>query len=254
MYIYHNKMIKSFLALTFSGIVLIIISTANAQCPVDHIALTPAPLEESWAVDWWLPRHEEKLREAGRDTASLLFLGDSITQGWESSGNKIWTKNYSALGAYNLGFSGDRTENVLWRIENGEMQDLNPKLTILMIGTNNTGHRQDSPQCVAKGIQLIVDKTTHQLPETKLLILAIFPRGETPDDPLRQLNNEINEEIRKLADNQRIFFEDINQTFLDEKGILSEKIMPDFLHPNEVGYSLWAEAMSPIMLKLLESN
>lgn len=245
---------KTFLAYSYLGICLIIFSTANAQCPEDHVALTPAPLEESWAVDWWLPRHEEKLREDGRENADLLFIGDSITQGWESSGSKIWTENYSALGAYNLGFSGDRTENILWRIENGELQDLNPKLTILMIGTNNTGHRQDSPQCVAKGIQLIVDKTTHQLPETKLLILAIFPRGETPDDSLRQLNNEINEEIRKLADNQKIFFEDINHVFLNEKGILSEKIMPDFLHPNELGYSLWDEAMFPIMLKLLESN
>jgi len=225
--------------------------TAEANCPEEHAALNPAPLEESWAIDWWLPRHQKKLQEAGRDTASLLFLGDSITQGWEDSGSKIWNEKYSPLGAFNLGFSGDRTENVLWRIENGELRGLHPDLTILMIGTNNTGHRQDSPQCVKKGVELIVDEITSRLPEAKILILAIFPRGESPDDTLRQINHQINGRIAELEDNNRIFFENINHVFLDDAGILHEEIMPDFLHPNERGYSLWAEAMEPVLQKLL---
>lgn len=216
------------------------------------MALTPAPLEKSWAIDWWKTRHQEKLKEDGRESAGLLFIGDSITHGWESAGIKIWNEKYSYISAMNLGFSGDRTENVLWRIESGELDGLRPELTILMIGTNNTGHRQDPPQCTAKGVELIAKKITRQLPETKLLILAIFPRRETPDNSLRKLNNEINEKLKELTDNRRIFFEDINQVFLEENGVLSEEIMPDFLHPNEMGYSLWAEAMSPVLQKLLD--
>lgn len=225
---------------------------AAQTCPDDALALTPATLQEEWAVEWWEPRHQEKLKEEGREGAKLLFIGNSITHGWENTGKEIWDEYYKAHGAFNLGFSGDRTENVLWRLQHGEVNGIDPELAILMIGTNNTGHRQDSPDCTAKGIEMILDELEKRLPDTEVLLLAIFPREASPDGELRRLNYRINEKIEGLADGERVHFLNINDTFLDENGVLSEEIMPDLLHPNEHGYQLWAEAMEPTLNELLE--
>lgn len=217
-------------------------------------ALKPAPLEEEWAIEWWIPRHEEKLEEEGRETADILFLGDSITHGWETTGSDVAEEYFSDYSIYNIGFSGDRTENVLWRFDHGEIDGINPDLTVLMIGTNNTGHRQDSPECTASGIETILEELKEQLPETKILLLAIFPRGEFPDNELRQLNTRINERIEAFADDERVYFLDINHVFLDDEDNLPEEIMPDQLHPNEHGYKLWAEEMAPVIDQMLSNN
>lgn len=214
-------------------------------------ALTPEVRNEDTAQSWWMSRHQEKLEEDGRETAELLFLGDSITQGWERAGSSVWDEHYAHRGAFNLGYSGDRTEHVLWRLQNGEVDDIRPELVILMIGTNNTGHRQDPPECTTRGIEMIVDELKDRLPETRILLLAIFPRGETPEDPLRQLNEEINERISSLADNNHVYFQNINDAFLDEDGHMPEEVMPDMLHPNEHGYSLWAKAMESTLGRLV---
>ena len=225
----------------------------NVKCPDNAAALTPAPLEEEWAVEWWMPRHEEKLNEEGRESSELLFLGDSITHGWESTGENVFEQYFSGYKVHNLGFSGDRTENVLWRIQNGALNNLNPKVAVLMIGTNNTGHRQDSAECTAKGIELILDEFKERLPETRVLLLAIFPRGEAPDEDLRQLNKQINQRIEKFSDREKVTFLDINHVFLSEEGFLSEEIMPDMLHPNEHGYQIWAESIDSYLKKLFEN-
>lgn len=222
------------------------------SCPEDAAALTPAPLEEVWAIEWWMPRHEEKLTEKGRKTADVLFLGDSITHGWETTGETVADEQFSGFSIYNLGYSGDRTENVLWRFKHGEIDGINPELAVVMIGTNNTGHRQDSPECTARGIEMILDELGEKLPDTEVLLLAIFPRGDTPDDELRQINSEINQQIEKLADGERIHFMNINSVFLDDEENLTEDIMPDKLHPNEYGYKLWAESMLPAIREHLD--
>lgn len=245
---------KSFALFSFIILIPVLGNASMIVCPDTAAALTPATLQESWAVEWWMPRHEEKLTEDGREDAKLLFIGDSITHGWETTGNDIWTKYYVDYGAYNIGFSGDRTENVLWRLEHGEVDGINPKLAILMIGTNNTGHRQDSPECTSRGIEMILDELKQRLPDTRILLLAIFPREATPEGELRQLNNRINERISTLADDEQVFFLNINHAFLDDEGILSEEIMPDLLHPNEYGYELWAEEMDPAIQKFLNNN
>jgi beta-glucosidase len=239
----------------FLFIILIGISTqATAQtCPTDALALTPATLQEEWAVEWWMPRHEAKLEEAGREDAKLLFIGNSITHGWEDAGKEVWDEYYAPYGGYNIGFSGDRTENVLWRFQHGELDGIDPELAILMIGTNNTGHRQDPPECTARGIEMILDELKNRLPDTEILLLAIFPREASPDGELRQLNNTINEKIAQFADGKRVYFLNINDAFLDDNGVLSEEIMPDLLHPNEYGYQLWAEEMQPKIDELLDN-
>lgn len=231
---------------------LLITPLSRAQtCPNDALALQPAPLEESWAIEWWMPRHDAKRSEEGRESARLLLLGDSITHGWESSGKSVWDQYFGDISSFNLGFSGDRTENVLWRIENGALEGISPDLTVLMIGTNNTGHRQDSSECTARGIEMIVDQLLNEFPESQILLLAIFPRGHEPDHELRQLNNEINEQIANFSTKPRVHFLDINHIFLTQEGVLTEEIMPDMLHPNEIGYQLWAKEIKPVIIDLL---
>jgi beta-glucosidase len=120
---------------------------------------------------------------------------------------------------------------------------------VMMIGTNNTGHRQDPAEQTSAGIEAIVKELKKKMPEAKILLLAIFPRGATADDPLRQLNRQINERIAKLADETQVYFQDIGSVFLDAQGNLSKELMPDLLHPNEKGYQLWAEALEPTLAK-----
>ena len=226
---------------------------ATASCP-DYrtVSVTPDMLNESWAIDWWLPRHSQKLEEVKRTPdAQVIFIGDSITQGWEKEGAPVFERNYKQYKAVPLGFGGDRTENVLWRLQHGEVDGLAPKVAVLMFGTNNTGHRQEAPEMVAAGIKSNIDELRKRLPNTKILLLAIFPRDAKPDGFLRGINDKINLLLPALADQQHVFFLDINKAFLDADGNLSKEIMPDFLHPNEKGYEIWAKAMETPLLKLL---
>ncbi|MCA9263856.1 MAG: GDSL family lipase [Planctomycetales bacterium] len=202
--------------------------------------------------DWWMPRHEQKLADLKKQgQVDLLMIGDSITHGWESGGKEVWNKYYADRHPFNIGFSGDRTEQVLWRLEHGEVDGIAPKLAVIMIGTNNTGHRQDPAAETAEGIKEIVQQLRQRLPETKILLLAIFPRGATTEDKLRKINDEINGIICHYADDEHVFYLNINDTFLDDDGTLPKSVMPDLLHPNPQGYALWAEAMEPTIAKLL---
>jgi len=199
-----------------------------------------------------MPRHQEKLKEIGElKTIDLLMIGDSITHAWEGGGKKVWDKFYAKRNAFNIGFSGDRTEQVLWRFDHGELDGITPKAAVVMIGTNNTGHRKDDPDETAAGIKAIVDKLGEKLPETKVLLLAVFPRGKSANDELRLINDAINQRISKFADDKRVFYLDISDKFLEDDGTLPESIMPDLLHPNQKGYEIWAKAMEPTLAKLL---
>ncbi len=225
--------------------------TPNASCPdYKTVSVTPSMLNEAWSIDWWLPRHEQKLEYIKEHKVDLVFIGDSITHGWETGGFNIWNKYYGNRHSLDLGFSGDRTENVLWRLQHGEVAGINPKVVVLLIGTNNTGHRYENPETTAIGIKCNIDELQQRLPNTKILLLAIFPRDEKPDGVMRQINNKVNVIISAYADNKKIFFLDINSKFLGENGVLSKDIMPDFLHPNEKGYEILAKAMEPMLVKL----
>lgn len=248
-----HRILKIFVAVVLLGWTPVGAVPVIETCPENAPALTPAPLEEEWAIEWWMPRHEEKLTEDDRETADVLFVGDSITHGWETTGKAVAEDYFSGFSIYNIGYSGDRTENVLWRFEHGEIDGISPEVAVLMIGTNNTGHRQDPPECTAKGIETILDKMENKLPDTHVLLLAIFPRSESPDDELRELNEEINNRIRGFGSREYVTFVNINDVFLTEECVLTEEIMPDELHPNEYGYKLWAEEMLPMIRELTEN-
>lgn len=227
-------------------------TVATAQQPA---TTTPALSPEPQASEWWMPRHEQKLREKeAMERVDLVWIGDSITHGWEGDGKQLWNEHFAPLHALNLGFSADRTEHVLWRLQHGAIDSISPQVAVVMIGTNNTGHRQDPAEETAAGVKAIIDELQARTPETKVLLLAIFPRGETADDPLRQLNAQINEILATYADGQRVFFQDINDVFLEEDGRLPKSIMPDLLHPNAEGYRRWAEAIQPTLTRLIMTD
>ena len=219
--------------------------------PHTILALQAQPNTETWAKDWWLPRHRQKLAEIARNknNIDLVFLGDSITHAWEGPGKYPWQQYYASRNALNLGFSGDRTEHVLWRLQNGQFESMQPKVVVLMIGTNNTGHRQDKPEHTAQGIKAIIDLIHSKSPTTKILLLAIFPRGETKHDPLRQINEATNTIIRQFANNKTIFWQNINHVFLTENNMLTREVADDFLHPNASEYPKWAGAIEPFILQ-----
>ncbi len=203
---------------------------------------------------WWKKRFDEKIALVKQGGWELVFLGDSITHGWEGGGKDVWAQNFGSYKALNLGYGGDRTEHVLWRLDNGELDGYQPKLLVLMIGTNNTGHRplvQETPEDTAAGIKAILDKIGQKSPDTKVLLLAIFPRGAKPDDGLRVRNDKVNALISGYADGKRVVFLNFNKELLEPDGTLSKEMMPDFLHPQAKGYAIWAKAILPFVKETL---
>lgn len=218
------------------------------------LAIMPEVQTAEWAVRWWMPRHESKLAERKlMKQVDLLMVGDSITHGWESKGKETWDKYYAHRNALNIGFSGDRTEHVIWRFQNGAVDDISPKLAVIMIGTNNTGHRKESPEHTAAGIKRVIEELQLRCPKTKILLLGIFPRDENADGELRKINDAINDIIENFADKKQVWYLDLGDQFL-ENGVLPKSIMPDLLHPNAKGYEIWAEAMESLVKELLDEQ
>ncbi len=209
-----------------------------------HDAVTPVPRDGNW-----MKRHESFNERVKKGNVDLLLIGDSITQGWEGAGKAAWEKHYTPRNAVNLGIGGDRTQHVLWRLDNGNVEGISPKAAVLMIGTNNSG--TNSSVQIAEGVEAIVKKLRTKLPKTKILVLGIFPRGATIDDARRKVNAGANLSIRKLADGERVHYLDIGDKFLNNDGTLSKEVMPDLLHLNEKSYTTWAEAIEPKVKELM---
>jgi len=195
--------------------------------------------------EWWLARHQQKLAELKviKEPIELLFLGDSITHEWEAEGEQYWQQYFAHRKAFNLGFAGDRTEHLLWRLQNGEIHNLSPKWIVLLIGTNNAGHRLDAPEDIAAGVQTILDELHHRLPTSKVLLMAIFPRSRTTKKPMRQRVDDTNTLIKAFSDGKQVHWLNINKQFLTEDGVLLESVMPDLLHLNSAQYDIWAKAV-----------
>lgn len=210
----------------------------------DHDAIKPVPREGGWVA-----RHESFNKRVAEGNVDLLLIGDSITQGWEGAGKDVWAKYYTPRHAVNLGIGGDRTQHVLWRLDNGNIKGIHPKAAVLMIGTNNSGN--NTPEQIAEGITAIVQKLRKDLPETKILLLAIFPRGADKSDSRRQVNEATNAIVSKLDDGKMVYYLDIGPAFLADDGTLSKEIMPDLLHLSPKGYQIWAEAIEPKLAVLM---
>lgn len=209
------------------------------------LATFPAPRDE------WFVRVGANIGK-GRDESEkirLIFDGDSITDGWHHAGRQIWAERYAKYGAIDFGISGDRTEHVLWRLSQGQAKGAKPMLIALMIGTNNIG--RDSAEDTAAGVKAVVEEYRKICPGATILLQAIFPRGELPDNPARAKIADINRLIAKLDDGKTIVFVDFGDRFLNPDGSMSKEVMPDFLHPSQKGYHIWAEAIQPFIDKYL---
>jgi beta-glucosidase len=180
----------------------------------------------------------------------LVFIGDSITDRWRKpAGKAVWAKNYVKYNALNLGIGGDRTEHILWRVEHGELDGISPKALVIMIGTNN--YTLPARQ-IAAGIRADVALIHEKLPNTKILLLAIFPRSAEPTNPVRAKLKAANEDISKLDGMDNVTFLDIGSKFLDPDGTLPKSIMVDGLHPSEKGFEIWADAINPTLERLMK--
>jgi lysophospholipase L1-like esterase len=196
----------------------------------------------------FIARHESFLKIAKEGKTDLLFLGDSITAGWGGQKN-TWEKAFGAWRPSNFGIGGDRTQHVLWRITNGELDGIQPKAVVLMIGTNNSN--SDPADDIARGITRIVETIRAKLPSTKVLLLAVFPRGEKPN-PQREKLKQVNDTIAKLDDGKNVHYLDIGSKFLQPDGTLTKDIMPDYLHLSAKGYQIWADAITPKLAELMK--
>lgn len=233
------------------------VGKGNIACPdLRTQSVTPVPQSTVRALGWWLDMHESKLQEvrdakaAGRNP-QLVWIGDSITQRWGTVGRKVWDEAFARHNALNLGFGGDRTENVLWRLQHGEVDGIAPKVAVLLIGTNNTGGRLEDPRMTAAGVRRVVQELRERLPATRILLLAIFPRDEQATAFRRQLNDRANGLISGIADGEQVVFLNINDALMSADGSVTRDVMPDLLHLSERGYRLWADAMQPTLSRLM---
>lgn len=193
---------------------------------------------------WWQKRHQERVQQVrAMKQPDLVLLGDSITQGWEGAGKEALAKHFGTEKILNLGFSGDRTQHVLWRLYNGEWDGLQPKVVSLLIGTNNTGHVKQDPAETAQGIATIVEFIRNRSPQTKIILHNVFPRSASKDDEMRRINDDINRLCQPLIDDKNVFLLDMAPAFLQPDGTLTKEIMPDLLHLNPTSYALWAESL-----------
>ncbi len=199
---------------------------------------------------WQLRRHAELNALARRGDIDLVFLGDSITQLWTEAGREVWNKYYGRRKAANFGMSGDRTQHVLWRIEQGNFDGIHPKAIVLLIGDNNSIDGEPAQE-IADGVMAVVHKLREKVPESKILLLAIFPSGERPDNPQRMRAMAANAILRKVAEDRMIRYLDIGDRFTNRDGTISKVIMPDFDHLSPRGFELWAEAIEPVVKDLM---
>jgi lysophospholipase L1-like esterase len=229
--------------LALAGLLCLLPGYVQAQ-DKKNSAVVPVPRPGGW-----MTRHKSFNERVAKGNVDLVFIGDSITQGWEGRGRKVWEKYYGKRNAVNLGIGGDRTQHVIWRLQHGNLKGISPKLAVVMIGTNNSG--SNTPEEIAEGIKAIIKEVRTRTPKTKILLLGIFPRGKDATDKRRQVNEKTNQIIEKFADGKNIYYLDIGKNFLESDGTLTRKIMPDLLHPGAEGYAIWAKSIEKEVAKLM---
>jgi len=231
---------------------LVVAASASAEIPAAAVWPCPTPPQGSNPAVFpaprmdWVERVQTSLERTRCKHFDIVFDGDSITDGWQGSGREVWAAHYATRNAVDFGISGDKVEHLLWRLHQGQVDGMDPKLVVMMIGTNNTG--RDSADQIAEGIKTASAEYLKRCPHAHLLLLAVFPRAEKATDPARAKIASINKEIASLA-GERVTFLDLGPKFLAADGTLPREIMPDFLHPNAAGYKIWADAIQPVVEK-----
>lgn len=230
----------------------ILFLSANAQRP--NSAIIPAHHLDKKG---WSNRHKHILEKVKTSDPQLILIGNSITHNLDKPDRKIFWDNYlNELDAVNMGISGDRTENVIWRLQNGLLEGINPKVATLLIGTNNSDGNHylviNTPEEIAEGIWKICSIIREKLPDTEIVLLGILPYGYKPNH-----KDEIDKACNKIISHfpekdSKIHYFDLGHLFLTEEGKVNRKLMPDYLHPNVEGEKLVFETLAPVIAKLLQ--
>lgn len=203
---------------------------------------TPYPRVQdfSWmSRNEWCTRVMRILNDPARADANLGFMGDSITQMWPKD---LWAQKFADYKPIRMGIGGDRTQTLLWRMDNGELKGLSLQNLVLLIGTNNLS-AGDSPEEVTKGIKLTIDQIRKYQPKARLILMAIFPREQSPADPLRLKVHETNRLLAAAAKDWKVDLLDIGTLLVEKDGTISKETMGDFVHLTPKGYQIWADAV-----------
>lgn len=243
------------------GLATLFVAPMQAQIqlpPIAPMPVLPEPLPKGMnptiypvgRFDWF-----ERVKgniEAGKAAAAtcqLVFDGDSITAGWLGPGKQVWDERYAIFHPVDFGIGGDCIEHLHWRLTQGQAEGMHPKLIVILIGINRIlGY---TPEQGAEGIEAVVQAYRKICPDAVVLLQAIFPRGQFPDDPLRTKVDQVNSRLALLADGKNVLFIDFGKNFLQQDGSISPDIMPDYLHPSVKGYKIWADAIQPLIDKYL---
>lgn len=212
---------------------------------------SPRTVDYDWmSVATWRQKHEANVARAAQGDADILLLGDSITEGWGNT--TLWQERFPTLKIANFGVGGDTTSNVLWRLENGEIGNLKPRVVMLLIGVNNLGRNDDDPPKVVDGIQAIVSMLHARMPAARIAILGVLPADEQPKTKMRKRIDETNRRLkRNLHDGHSVFVFDLGKSLLEEDGTIAPATMADFLHPTPAGYRRLADVLFPQVERLL---
>lgn len=232
-----------------------------------NTALVPVPKLENDSYDWYA-RHERIVREAKAMDPEILFIGDSITHFWAGR-NSIggadalprWKKAFGSYRTLNIGFGWDRIQNVLWRIENGEIKDLKPRVIVLLIGTNNTSEtpnaRENTAEEITKGIETILAKIHRRFPKAKIVVMNVFPRGTNAKSVIRGKVEAIQKSVRAKFGGKKgknFVFLDLGEKFLAPDGTLPRSLFFDGTHPTDAGYEIWAQALEPHLKTMVDKR
>lgn len=238
------------------GKILLLLTTTIglSVSAAEPLSLGVTPHKRSQDFEWmsiaqWDKYHAEDVLVAEHDQVDVLFVGDSITHGWDWA---IWEKNFKPLNAANFAIGGDNTGNVLWRLQHGTVGQLQPKLIVVLIGVNNLGALQETPEQAAEGVRRVIQQLNLAWPSSKILLNAVFPYDEKSNSPNRERVAKLNALIKPLGDEKTVFFRDYSAVMIERNGDISPKIMADFLHPTPEGYSRWADVMTPDIHALLK--
>jgi lysophospholipase L1-like esterase len=235
----------------------------DADIPA-NTAIVPVPRLENDSYNWWT-RHSEVLRIKDSLNPQIVLIGNSITHFWggepklrysdgkprKPNGPESWSSLFGKYRVLNMGFGWDRTQNVLWRLDRGELDGLHPDLVVINIGTNNTSQtgnaRMNTASEIVEGISTICKRIRSKVPGARIVLMAVFPREQSPENPRRLLINEINKELNVFAKEQNITLVDISQGLLAPDGTFLPGMTSDFCHPTEKGYQVWAEALHKVI-------
>ena len=212
-------------------------------------ASTPAP--HTW--ERWRRRHQQLRAEAARREATVLFLGDSITENWSEDGSRAWTKHFQPINSVNFGISADRTQTLLWRIEHGGYERMRPKVIVLLIGANNIKEQRNTARETSDGILACVQALRRRLPDSRLLVLGVLPCGETTESQERRDAAQINRNVEAFLD-KSVDFLDPSASLLAGDGALLKEVSPDYLHLSAEGYQRLAKAISPHIARLVSNE